>query len=138
MNTVYWINTVMNTMYVNGGREFWVGLSGTEPANDGSNVTEPTGEDYSRVQISAFSEAEDGYIHNVEDLVFPKSTTIWFPSEARATYWVLFDGPGADAAVLSAGELLEPKTVETSTVLTLAAGTLGITLLDYEPEDALA
>lgn len=134
MNSTYWVNQVMNTMYVNGGTEFWVGLSSTEPNRDGSNVTEPTGDDYARVQVTAFSEAVDGYVQNVDDIEFPKSTSVWFPAEAKATHWVLFDGAGADANLLSSGELLEAKTIETSTRVTLAAETLGITLLDYEPE----
>lgn len=134
MNSVYWINKIMNDMYTNSTSEFWVGLSSTLPAKDGSNISEPTGDDYARVRLTAFSEADDGYVHNVEDLVFAKTTSVWFPSDAKATYWVLFDGAGADAHLLSAGELLEPKTVETSSRLTLAAETLGITLLDYEPD----
>lgn len=134
MNSTYWINRVMNTMYVNGTDSFWVGLSSTAPNRDGTNITEPTGDDYARVQVTAFSEAVDGYVQNVDDVEFPKSTTIWFPSDAKAKYWVLFDGAGADANFLSSGELLEPKTIETSTRVTLAAETLGITLLDYEPE----
>lgn len=134
MNSVYWINKIMQTMYVDAEGEFWVGLSATEPTNKGSNITEPTGTDYSRVKISEFIFGDDGYVYNKDDLVFPKSTTVWFPPEAKATYWVLFDGADSTANFLSSGELLAPKTVETSTVLTLAAETLGITLLDYEPD----
>lgn len=133
MNTVFWINKIMNEMYTNGTTEFWVGLSSTEPASDGSNVTEPTGDDYVRVQLTAFSEPLDGYIYNVDNVEFAKSTTDWFPApNAKAAYWVLFDGAGAGANVLSAGELEKPKIIESDVRVTLAAETLGITLLDYE------
>lgn len=133
MNTTFWINKVMDTMYVNSADEFWVGLSSSEPAADGTGVTEPAGEDYQRVRLDEFTPAAGGYIQNVNDLEFPKSESVWFPADAKAAYWVLFDGSGADANVLSAGELLVPATVETNVRVTLAATTLGITLLDYTP-----
>lgn len=133
MNTTYWINQVMNTMYVNSDSEFWVGLSSTEPTRDGDNITEPAGADYSRVQITEFSAADGGYIQNVSDLEFPKSTTVWFPADNKAAYWLLFDGAGADANLLSVGELLVPATVEENTKVVLAEKTLGITLMDYTP-----
>lgn len=133
MNTVFWINKIMSEMYTNGTTQFWVGLSSSEPAADGSNVTEPAGSDYARVQLTAFSEPQDGYIYNVDNVEFAKSTTDWFPdSSAKAAYWVLFDGAGTDANVLSAGELEKSKTIESDVRVTLAAETLGITLLDYE------
>lgn len=133
MNTTLWINKVMDTMYVNSTDEFWVGLSSTEPAADGTGVTEPVGEDYQRVQLDEFSPAAGGYIQNVNDLQFPKSETVWFPAESKAAYWVLFDGAGADANLLASGELLVSATVEQNVRVTLAAKTLGITLLDYTP-----
>lgn len=132
MNTVYWINQIMSAMYTNGTTEFWVGLSSTEPSRDGTGVTEPAGDDYARVQLTAFSEPIDGYICNANDLEFAKSTTDWFPADAKAAFWVLFDGAGDEANVLSAGELEKPKTIESDVRTTLAAETLGVTLLDYE------
>lgn len=133
MNTIYWINKIMDTMYTNSTNEFWIGLSSTEPGRDGSGVTEPEGEDYQRVQLTQFTAADDGYIQNVNDLEFPKSTSVWFPAETKAAYWVLFDGAGGDAKLLASGELLTPATVEANVRVTLAATTLGITLLDYTP-----
>ena len=124
----------MNTMYVNSSDQFWVGLSSTVPKADGSNVTEPVGSDYSRVQITQFTASEEGFICNVEDLVFPKSSSIWFPSSAKAVCWVLFDGSDASAKVLGSGELAAHKTIEEDSRVTLEARTLGITLTDYHAD----
>lgn len=131
MNSTYWLNEIMNTMYVNNSRKFYLGLSSTEPAKDGSNITEPSGAGYARVEIPAYTAATDGVVYVADTLTFPKSTGVWFPSDAKAAYWVLFDG---DGNLLSAGELNEPKTIESSTTLSIEAETLGITLTDYDPE----
>ena len=132
MNSTHWLNEIMNTMYVNSDKEFWIGLSSTEPDKDGGNITEPTGDDYARVQVTGFTPANDGFIYNVEQIAFQKSQSIWFPPEAKAAYWLLFDGPGADANFLQAGQLQEPKTIESSTTLAIAAETMGIALFDCE------
>ena len=131
MNSTYWLNTIMDAMYVNSAGEFYLGLSSTLPNKDGSNVSEPAGASYARVKINSFTAAVDGTVYNTETLTFPKSTEIWFPSDAKAAYWVLFDGAGN---FLSAGELNEPKTIESSTTLSIEAETLGITLMDYDPD----
>lgn len=132
MNTVYWINQIMSTMYTNNSAEFWVGLSSTAPARDGSGVAEPTCDDYERAQLVGFSEPIDGYVYNKNDVEFVKTVSDWFPSETKAAYWILFDGKSSDANVLSSGELEKAKTVESDVRVILSAATLGITLLDYE------
>lgn len=134
MNSTYWLNKIMDTMYNNADAEFWLGLSSTKPAADGTGVTEPSGNNYARVQITAFTAADGGTIRNPEAIEFPRSTGVWFDSTAKATYWVLFDGGTADANLLSCGELDEPKTIESNTAITVAAETLSITLTDYQPE----
>lgn len=134
MNTHYWLNKIMDTMYVNNAGQFWVGLSSTVPGADGSNVTEPTGSDYSRVQITRFTAADEGFICNADDLIFPKSTSIWFPADAKAVCWVLFDGADSGAKLLGAGDLSAHKTIEENSRVTLEARTLGITLTDYHTD----
>ena len=136
MNTNYWVNKIMDTMYVSSAGEFWVGLSSTVPDADGGNVSEPSSSDYTRVQITSFSVSGDGAICNSEDLTFPRSTSVWFPSDSRAVCWVLFDGSDSGANVLGAGDLSSPKTIEESSKVTLLARTLGITLADYSPDFA--
>lgn len=124
----------MDMVYTSGSGEFWVGLSSSLPNEDGTNVTEPTGGAYSRMKILGFTAPVGGVVSVPDTITFPKSTAEWFSSDSKAAYWVLFDGAGDDANVLSAGELNEPKTIESSVTISIEGGTLGVTLLDYDPE----
>lgn len=136
MNSTYWLNKIMDTMYTSASSEFWVGLSSTMPSQDGTGVSEPTGGNYARVKIEQFTTPSDGTIKNVSALEFNRSTTVWFDSDNKARYWVLFDGSTSAAKLLSSGELDEAKTIESNTSITIAAETLSITLTDYNPATA--
>ncbi len=136
MNSTYWLNKIMDTMYTSAATEFWVGLSSTMPAQDGTGVSEPTGGNYARVQITEFTDPVNGTIKNVSALEFNRSSAVWFDSDNKARYWVLFDGSTAAATLLSSGELDEAKTIESNTSITIAAETLSITLTDYQPTSA--
>ena len=131
MNTTYWRNKIMDDMYqAASGNQFYIGLSSSAPSVAGGNVTEPSGNGYTRVKISAFTAANDGSIQNTADIVFPESTGTWFPADRLATHWVMFDGAGAGAHVLSSGTLEEPIGIWRNTIVTIAAGKVVITLAD--------
>lgn len=130
MNSTYWANKIMDQIYTNGTDEFWLGLSHTMPDIYGGNVSEPTASDYGRVRVVTFSAPSNGFVYNTSVLEFPICQTEWFSSDAKAAYWVLFDGSGADANVLSAGELEAPITVDTSMAVSIAVGAFGMTLTD--------
>ena len=131
MNTTYWRNKVMDDMYqASSGNQFYIGLSSTTPSQAGTNVTEPTSNGYARVKINAFTRADNGSIENANDIVFPISTGTWFPATKLATHWVLFDGSGSSAHLLSAGTLEEPIGIWKNTTVTIAAGKVVITLTD--------
>lgn len=132
MNTTYWLNKIMDTMYTSATTEFWVGLSSTMPAQDGTGVSEPTGGNYARVQITGFTNPVNGTVKNDAALEFNRSSAVWFDSENKAKYWVLFDGGTMESNILSCGKLDEAKTVESNTTITIAAETLSITLTDYQ------
>lgn len=131
MNSTFWLNKVMKTVYTDAISEFWVGLSSTIPSQDGDGVTEPTGNNYERVKIESFTAPNGGTVKNVADLEFNRSTGVWFDSDNKARYWVLFDGSGADAHLLSSGELDEAKTIESNTSITILAESLSVTLTDF-------
>ena len=133
MNTTYWLNKIMDKMYTSGEDTFYVGLSSSQPNKDGTGVSEPNGNNYARVQITAFTAPENGVIKNTVSLEFPRSTGVWFDTP-KAAYWVLFDGSDSSANVISSGELDEPKSIESNTIVTIAENTLSITLTDYSPE----
>ena len=127
MNSKYWLNKIMDTMY-HSSTEFWVGLSSTEPTYNGSNITEPTDGGYSRVQITSFSDAADGCVYNVNPIHFPVSTDVWFGSENRARYWVIFDGNLAISQMLSYGPLNNPTVINNNTMASISERALKITL----------
>lgn len=131
MNSTYWLNKIMDTMYTSSSNEFYVGLSSTLPSRDGTGVSEPTGGNYSRVKITNFTAPENGTIKNSSVLEFNRSSATWFDSNNKARYWVLFDGNSSSSSLLSCGELDEGKTIESNTTITIAAETLSITLTDY-------
>lgn len=132
MNSTFWLNKIMKTMYTDNSI-FYIGLSSTEPAADGTNVSEHVGDNYSRIAVNGFTEPDNGVVKNINDLVFPKSTGVWFEATDKAKYWVLFDGEDSNANVLSSGLLDEAKTIESNTTVTITAGTLSVTLTDYQP-----
>ena len=130
MNTLYWKNEVLSSVYLTGGRAFYIGLSCTEPQLDGSGVTEPTGGGYSRVLIDCFSDPADGVITNSETIAFPTSTADWFNGNKVLAYYVVFDGAGADASTLFY-EALEPKRSLTANItVKIPENTLKIELAD--------
>lgn len=131
MNTSYWRNKIMDDMFqASSGNVFYIGLSSTTPTTAGGNVTEPAGNGYERVQITGFSQANNGVISNTSAIMFPRSTGTWFPANALATHWVLFDGADANAHVLSAGALETPIGIWKNTEVTIATGEITITLAD--------
>lgn len=131
MNTSYWRNKIMDDMYGAVENQFWVGLSSSAPTDAGGNVTEPVGNGYSRVRIPTFTQAVDGTVKNASDIVFPISTGTWFPANSLATHWVVFDGSGANAHVLSSGTLEVAIGIWKNTVVTIQAEKVIISLMDY-------
>lgn len=130
MNTNYWRNEIMDSIYGDANRDYYIGLSSTEPTAQGGNVSEPVANGYARVKINQFSASQDGSVRNAADIVFPLSTGTWFDENHLATHWVLFDGNGANAHLISAGTLETPIGIWKNTVVTIAAQKVVITLLD--------
>lgn len=130
MNTTFWRNEIMDSIYGDVNRSYYLGLSSTTPTAAGGNVTEPVANGYARVQISAFTSAADGCVKNAQPVVFPTSTGTWFDEDHLATHWVMFDGNGANANLISSGTLEQPIGIWKNTVVTIAANKIIITLLD--------
>lgn len=136
MNSTQWLNRVMDTVYHNPATTFYIGLSSTlEKKEDGSiEYLEPTTDltGYRRVNVGNLSNAENGIIVNLDDIIFPESTASWWDGQVQAAYWVLFDGEYEGATALSGGSLDTPHYIERNTIITIPAGLLTITLLDYD------
>lgn len=130
MNSTYWINKIMGTMFGGGVCDIYIGLSSTTPLEDGTGVTEPTGGGYARVRIESFTAPANGAIKNSGVILFPQSTSEWFPAAARATHWVLFDGAEETANMLASGSLASPLTVSIDTTVKVPSESICITLSD--------
>lgn len=136
MNSMHWLNRIMDTAYHNPETKFYIGLSSELNKEEDGTITylEPTTEltGYRRVEVGELSSSENGIIVNMEDIVFPESTASWWDGQVQAAYWVLFDGEGEGATALSGGSLDTPHYIERNTIITIPAGLLAITILDYD------
>lgn len=131
MNSTYWINHIMSTTFPSSGASgFYLGLSSTNPTAAGGNVTEPSGNSYARVAITAFTAPSNGVVSNTNAIEFTRSTGVWFPRNAPGRYWVLFDGSGSGAHVLASGSLSKSLVILGNASVTFAAGTIKFTLTD--------
>lgn len=132
MNTTYWLNKMISTIYPTSGKTYYIGLSSTIPTASGSGVTEPSGNGYARVALSQFTAANGGIVKSASNVVFPTSTGAWFPPTSPAKCWVMFEEAGSNANVLACGELNGSVAVWASTTLTIPAGEIQITISDGE------
>jgi len=70
----------------------YVGLSSTTPTSGGSNVTEPSGGNYARVQVTAaqFTSASSGATETNTDKSFSQANADWL-SGVNLTHLVIYD-----------------------------------------------
>lgn len=106
----------------------WMGLSSTTPTAGGSNVTEPSGGSYARVQVTAaqFDSAASGATTTNVDKTFPQATADWV-SGNDLTHAVFFTASSA-GTFTGFGALTQAKPVLNGDTLTVPAGSLDITL----------
>lgn len=109
----------------------YVGLSSTTPAEDGSNVTEPSGNGYARVSTApadwnGATLADPSLIDNASEIAFPQASGDWVGG-ANLTHFVLYDAASA-GNFLGAGALSTPKPVLSGDTAKIAAGDADITL----------
>jgi len=86
----------------------FVGLSTVDPGDDGTNLAEPSGGSYARVETAAsdWNSASGGVITNAEDIVFPTPTGDW----GTMRYAVLFDA-ASEGNILAVAAITIPETV---------------------------
>lgn len=127
MNTTFFLNCVAgNLLHTKTDpsipEQYYIGLSSSAPAIDGTGVTEPsTSAGYKRLLLSDLSEPTDGLITNTSDINFDESTANW----GTITHYIICDSPTVeDGHLLMYGELSTPRSVETATIMTIKAGYL--------------
>ena len=108
-----------------------VGLSSTTPAEDGTNVTEPSTGSYARVATAAgdwnaATDADPSVLDNLNEIAFPQATADWLAG-ADLTHAVLYDA-ATGGNFLGAGALAVAKPVLNGDTAKIPAGDLDVTL----------
>lgn len=128
MNTTFFLNQIMSASFV--GKTFYVGLSSTEPNVCGTGYTEPEAATYARATLSSFSTPVGGVVSNASAVTFGKTVQDWFADGEKASYWLLFDGSGSTAHLLSYGELITKKEIRFNVNVSIPANALKIRLFN--------
>jgi hypothetical protein len=124
----YWENKILDHIFGKGSYTpptIYVGLSTTDPTDDGSGLAEPSGNAYARVQTSTsdWNIASNGSLDNVGDITFAQATGNW----GTITHFTLFDAATA-GNMLAQGSLSQPKAIGESDTARFEAGDLEISL----------
>ena len=120
-----------------GGAGPYIGLSVTDPGEDGTTPTEPVGNGYARVPLldsngqgfpawlAATIDAADGdSIFNDNDIIWPVATGDW----GVLDWWFIAAGElEIGEAIYSSGQLSTARDVKAGERLRFAAGTFAIT-----------
>ena len=105
----------------------YVAVSTTDPLEDGSGITEPSGNGYLRVATAAgdWTTSTAGTLHNGNALVFPKATGSW----GTLYYFALYDATKAVGGnMLAHGSLDEGKTIGNNDTLQFPASALVVNM----------
>lgn len=106
----------------------YVGLSTTTPADDGTNITEPSGgAAYARVaktnNLTNWPAAVSGLKENGTTVDFPTATGAW----GTVTHFFISDA-ASGGNILASGALTTPKTIDNGDTASFAVGDIDITL----------
>jgi hypothetical protein len=105
----------------------YFGLSSTDPGDDGSGVTEPSGGSYARVNmannLTNFPAAVGGAKSNGVAITFPTATASW----GSLGYFCIFDA-ASGGNFLGGGSLAAPKTIDNGDTAEYAIGDFDFTL----------
>jgi hypothetical protein len=124
----YWENKILDHIFGKGNYTpptIYVGLSTTDPTDDGSGLTEPSGNGYTRVQTFAsdWNAASNSTLDNSSDITFTQATGNW----GTITHFALLDAATA-GNMLAYGVLSQPKSISESDTARFEAGDLDISL----------
>jgi hypothetical protein len=105
----------------------YIGLSTTDPLDDGSGINEPSGGSYARVNVvnntTNWPNAAAGAKANGTAFTFPTATASW----GTIGYFFISDA-ASGGNMLGHGSLTTPKTIDSGDTASFAIGDLDITL----------
>ena len=124
----YWENKILDHIFGKGSYTpptIYVGLSTADPTDDGSGLSEPSGNGYARVQTSAsdWNAASNGSLDNAGNITFAQASGNW----GTITHFALFDATTA-GNMLAYGVLSQSKSISESDTARFQAGDLRISL----------
>jgi hypothetical protein len=124
----YWENEILDHLFGKGSYTpptIYVGLSTADPGDDGTGLSEPSGNGYARVQTSAsdWTTASGGSLDNANTIEFNEATGAW----GTVTHFGLFDAATA-GNLLAHGSLSQSKTVASGDTVRFDAGDLDVNL----------
>lgn len=128
MTTQLFLNIVAGNVY---GTEtttalpsqYFIGLSTTAPTITGTNVSEPSGAGYARVELTALSKPSGGVITNTNSIDFHESTASW----GTVTHFVIYDAL-TGGNLLQYGPLSTPRSIEPATIMSIPANYLNLSV----------
>ena len=129
MTSTYFLNCIMGNVFKTKENPtlpntYYLGLSSTAPAVDGSGVSEPLASSgYQRVELTNLGEPVNGVISNESEISFPESSASW----GTVTHFVLYDAP-TNGNLLMFNVLSQSRSVETATIVMEKTGSLKFTL----------
>ena len=129
MTSTYFLNCIMGNVFKTKENPtlpntYYLGLSSTAPAVDGSGVSEPLASSgYQRVELTNLGEPVNGVISNESEISFPESSASW----GTVTHFVLYDAP-TNGNLLMFNALSQARSVETATIVMVKTGSLKLTL----------
>jgi hypothetical protein len=103
----------------------YIALSTSDPLDDGSGISEPSGGAYARVQTAAadWNTAASGATDNANDITFPTATASW----GTVTHFAAFDAL-TGGNMLFHGTLTASKTIDSGDTPKFTAGDLDVSL----------
>lgn len=130
MNTNYFLNMVAGHAFHTKTTpalptKLYIGLSTSAPSADGSNVREPSGNGYKRVELTTLSTPTDGVVTNTSGVEFEESKGSW----GTVTHFVIFDSQ-TGGNLLMYGALNVARSVETDTIMTIKSGSLELSVVN--------
>jgi hypothetical protein len=124
----YWENKILDHIFGKVSYTppvIYVGLSTADPTDNGSGLSEPSGNGYARVQtsVSDWNASANGSLNNASNITFSQATGNW----GTITHFALFDA-ATTGNMLAHGTLSQSKTIGELDTVRFDAGDLNISL----------
>ncbi len=124
----HWENEILDHLFGKGSYTpptIYVGLSTADPGDDGTGLSEPSGNGYARVATAAadWSAASGGALDNANAIEFAEATGSW----GTVTHFALFDA-ATSGNLLAHGSLTPSKTIASGDTARFQAGDLDVSL----------